>query len=77
MRREADLECFENANCGNWRRVYPTIDKTLGQRYNQLLLNVFTEFNRGRPGDVDRVIPVPQSGSPEVSSHWVLLIKFQ
>ncbi|VDK41055.1 unnamed protein product [Taenia asiatica] len=65
MRREADLECFENSNCGNWRRVYPTMDKTLEQRYNTLLLNVFTEFNKGRPGDVDRVISASLSGGQE------------
>ncbi|CDS43482.1 tubulin polyglutamylase TTLL7 [Echinococcus multilocularis] len=63
MHREADLECFENSNCGNWRRVYPTMDKTLEQRYNTLIVNVFTEFNKGRPGDVDRVIPASLSES--------------
>ncbi|EUB60003.1 Tubulin polyglutamylase TTLL7 [Echinococcus granulosus] len=63
MHREADLECFENSNCGNWRRVYPTMDKTLEQRYTTLMVNVFTEFNKGRPGDVDRVIPASLSES--------------
>ncbi|KAL5103878.1 Tubulin polyglutamylase TTLL7 [Taenia crassiceps] len=65
MRREADLECFENSKCGNWRRIYPTMDKTLEQRYNTLLVNVFTEFNKGHPGDVDRVISASLSGGQE------------
>ncbi|VDD82538.1 unnamed protein product, partial [Mesocestoides corti] len=65
IRREAELECFENANCGDWRRVYPTMDQTLEQRYATLLVNAFTEFNKGRPGDVSQVIQVTQSGSQQ------------
>ncbi len=68
MRYESDLECFENAHCGNWRRVYPTNDKALEQRYGNLLVSAFTEFNKGRPGEVNQVIQVSQSGSQQVSS---------
>ncbi len=66
MRLESELECFENANCGNWRRIYPTSDKALEKRYAHLLLNCFVDFNKGKSGDLANVIQISQAGGQKV-----------
>ncbi|KAL7055958.1 hypothetical protein AAHC03_022873 [Spirometra sp. Aus1] len=65
MQRESELECFENANCGNWRRAYPTSDRVLEQRYARLLTNAFLDFNKGSEGDLLHVIQLAQPGGQQ------------
>ncbi|VDL98683.1 unnamed protein product [Schistocephalus solidus] len=66
MQRESELECFENANCGNWRRAYPTSDRVLEQRYARLLTNAFLDFNKGSEGDLLHVIQLSQPGGQQL-----------
>uniref|UniRef100_A0A4X1UWS7 Tubulin tyrosine ligase like 7 n=2 Tax=Sus scrofa TaxID=9823 RepID=A0A4X1UWS7_PIG len=68
VRKQISKEEHENRHMGNYRRIYPPEDKTLLEKYENLLAVAFQTFLSGRAASFQRELNNPLK---KMKVHWV------